>query len=356
MTDFDPAEHQRAIAELLLSEQRFRKLAEATTSALYRLDATATYLVEVYGGAIAPHAREDPPSTSWLIDYIHPDDREATMLAWKRAREEGVPFKVDQRVRRKDGSWGWVLSHAVPLRNEAGEVIEWIGSAMDIDDRKRAEEALSANVTTLQDIRDKQHVLVGELQHRTRNLLAVVRAIASRTFGYRGGHPALEPFLQRLSSLSRVQGLLTGAENERVLLIDVLNTEVEAHGVSHGPRFEANGPKVRLSSHEAQTLALALHELFTNALKYGALLSPTGHLAVTWETWVAANGRSTLSLHWREGGVQMPPGAAERRGQGRELIEDGLRFSLGAKTELAFAEDGVSCHIELPLRLTNAPP
>lgn len=350
---FEITDHVRAASELRISEQRFRTLAEATTNALYRVDATGTYLVEVYGGVIPPHPREAAPSSSWLVDYVHPDDREETLVGWQHALATGTPYRRELRARRADGSWGWVLSHAVPVRDEAGVVVEWIGSATDINERKRTEEALAADVCGLQQLRDQQRVLVGELQHRTRNLLAVVRAIASQTFAHRGDDDTLESFLERLSSLGRVQGLLSRAEGERVKLFDIVHAELQAHGDGYGSRLEIHGSDVRLSSHQVQTIALALHELLTNALKYGALKAPAGRLSVTWETWLAASGRPRLALMWRESGVAMPPAAPARRGHGRELIEEALRFSLRAETQLVFGSDGVWCRIELPLDVTS---
>jgi two-component system, chemotaxis family, CheB/CheR fusion protein len=192
-------------------------------------------------------------------------------------------------------------------------------------------------------------VLVSELQHRTRNLLAVVRAIAAHSFAGQIADCALDGFFQRLSSLGRVQGLISRAEGERVKLADIVRAELEAYGHTARLRLEMHGPTVRLANHQVQVIALALHELVTNAVKYGALQAPEGKLSVTWETWLGAQGRQRLALLWRESGVTMPPHAGMRRGQGRELIENALRFSLHADTQLVFAEDGVWCRIELPV-------
>ncbi len=90
------------------------------------------------------------------------------------------------------------------------------------------------------------------------------------------------------------------------------------------------------------------------AVQYGALQAPEGRLSVTWETWLGAQGRQRLALLWRESGVRMPPHASIRRGQGRELIENALRFSLHADTQLVFSDDGVWCRIELPVDRRSA--
>jgi two-component sensor histidine kinase/PAS domain-containing protein len=338
----------RAEAEMRLSAQRFRTLAEATSNTLYRMNSTGSDLVELHGGRLSEHPRDNKPSNSWLMDYVHPDDHAETMLAWNHAMRTGTPFERELRVRRDDGSWFWMLSHCVPVRDERHVIIEWIGSAKDIDDRKRAEAALTADLHTLQHDQNQQRVMVAELQHRTRNLLAVVRAIASQTFA-RSDSAMLKSFVERLASLGRVQGLLSRVGGDRVKLLDIVRAELEPHGRPQRSGIEIHGPDVRLPWHHVQTLALALHELCTNALKYGALKVPAGQLSVTWETWSAGHGRPRLALTWKESGVPMPSNVRQRRGQGRDLIENALRFSLRAETQLVFGADGVWCRIELPL-------
>lgn len=130
-------------------------------------------------------------------------------------------------------------------------------------------------------------------------------------------------------------------------LSDIVWNELEACTRGNRSRVEVHGPDVRLSAHQLQTLALALHELVTNAVKHGALREPRGRLAITWETWLAASRGQRLALLWQESGVPLPEGAAARRGHGRELIENVLKASLQADTQLVFGSDGVWCRIEL---------
>jgi PAS domain S-box-containing protein len=342
-----------AETEWRLSAQRFRTLAEATSNTLYRMNATGTDLVELHGGQLSEHRRELLPSQSWLVDYVHPEDQAEMMKAWNHAMSTGTPFESEIRVKREDGEWRWMLSHCVPVRDEHGTILEWIGCARDIDERKRSEMALVADVSTL--LRDQSHqrLLVAELQHRTRNLLSVVRIIASQTFGRQDNEAPLSSFLDRLGSLSRVQGLLSRRDRERVNLADVVHAELEPYNNLHRSRIEVHGPDVRLSYQQVQLMALAIHELFTNALKYGALKEPTGQLSITWESWSAGNGKPRLAITWKESGIVMPAGEPLRRGQGRELIENALRFSLRAETQLVFRPSGVWCRIELPLETTH---
>ena len=238
---------------------------------------------------------------------------------------------------------------AIPVSDGHGHIGGIIVFAFEITDHVHTAKALAAEMAELQRLQTRQRVLVAELQHRTRNLLAVVRAISSQMFTGHVGDGMLSSFLERLSSLGRVQGLISRADGERVKLADIVWAELEAYAEGSRSRLEVHGPNVRLSSHQVQTVALALHELVTNAVKYGALQAPAGRLSVTWETWLGAKGHQRLALLWRESGVTMPPHAHVRRGQGRELIENALRFSLHADTQLVFGNDGVWCRIELPV-------
>lgn len=269
------------------------------------------------------------------------------------AFEQGVPTSArNQRIPLgHDVQWD-EMRHDFsvnPIHDENGKVAGVMVLAFDITDHLRTARALADEMAELQRLQSQQRVLVSELQHRTRNLLAVVRAIAAHSFTGHVLGGVLDGFFERLSSLGRVQGLISRAEGERVKLADIVRAELEAYTHTARSRLEMHGPTVRLASHQVQVVALALHELVTNAVKYGALQARDGHLSITWETWLCAQGRQRLALMWRESGVRMPPDASMRRGQGRELIENALRFSLHADTQLVFGEDGVWCRIELPV-------
>jgi two-component system CheB/CheR fusion protein len=200
------------------------------------------------------------------------------------------------------------------------------------------------NVTTLTRSEERQQVLIAELQHRTRNLLAVVQSIAQQTLG-KGG--ALESFYARLAALGRVQSLIGGAMEDHIDLRDIVRLELQALGAQDG-KTSVSGPSVALDFELVQTFALGLHELATNAAKYGALKRETGRLKISWAVRRESADDSVLLLDWQESGVH---GLSQpvRRGFGLDLIEKALRFTLRAKTTLSFGEEGVNCHIELPL-------
>jgi two-component system, chemotaxis family, CheB/CheR fusion protein len=190
----------------------------------------------------------------------------------------------------------------------------------------------------------RQRLLIAELQHRTRNLLAVVQSVAQQTLG-KGG--SLDGFTARLAALGRVQSLVGGAMEDHIDLGEIVHLELQAVGAADG-KVSISGPQVRLGFELVQTLGLALHELATNAVKYGALKVETGRIDISWTIRGHEQDGPVLALDWLETGVPClsPP---TRSGFGRELIEKALRFTLRAKTKLSFGLDGVSCHIELPL-------
>ena len=200
------------------------------------------------------------------------------------------------------------------------------------------------DVTSLTRAEARQRVLIAELQHRTRNLLAVVQSIALRTLGENG---PLDDFLGRLSALGRMQGLVGRVADGEVDLGELVRAELHALGTVEDGRTTVAGPPVALDLERVQILALALHELATNALKHGAFKQPDGRLVVAWSV-EPGDGERRLVLDWTESGVPIPQ-PPTRRGYGRELIERALVFTLKARAALRFGHDGVRCRIEVPL-------
>jgi len=236
---------------------------------------------------------------------------------------------LERRVRHPDGTAHYLV-RILPYR-EAGAGIRGVVLSF-------------VDVTGLTQAEDQQRVLIGELHHRTRNLLTVVQAIATLTLG-KGG--SLQGFMDRLGALGRAQGLLSRSAVDELDLGEVVRMELQAHPAQDG-RVVVSGPPVMLGAAIVQALALALHELATNATKYGALGQEDGHLAVHWRVEADAPGGARAVLEWQESGVRMPDGPLGR-GYGRQLIERALAYSTGASAELRFGTDGVSCRIELPL-------
>jgi two-component sensor histidine kinase len=196
-------------------------------------------------------------------------------------------------------------------------------------------------------------ILVSELQHRTRNLIGVVMAMMERT-GVAGQTLAefKASFGDRLVALGRVQGLLSrAAPGDSVTFDSLLQSELSAQS-EDGGTVTLDGPNgVVLRSNLVQALAMALHELTTNAVKYGALGQRSGHLHVRWWREQDENGSPWILVDWKESGVEPAQTAGEprRAGNGRQLIENALSYQFGARTSFAIDPDGVHCTIALPL-------
>jgi PAS domain S-box-containing protein len=271
---------------------------------------------------------------AWL-DMVHPEDRSRVIQQWKQARAADA-FVADYRLwHMKESRYRAFKNRARPLRDEEGRIIEWLGTSTDVDD--------------LEQLHAREQVMTAELQHRTRNLLALVRSLVRQTLTPDRCHPGdLAVLDNRLAALGRVQKLLSDSV-PGISLRELLAAEVSAVGNGRSAACEMHGPDVLLPTVHVQTLALAVHELVTNASKYGAFAHDGSRLSVRWRL-VSDDARApALSLEWIESGVPMPLGAPTRKGFGRELLEEALKFTLGAQTELTFAADGVRFRIELPL-------
>ncbi|MFE1602637.1 PAS domain S-box protein [Methylobacterium sp. ID0610] len=331
----DVTGRREAETALRESEERFRSFAETSADTLWivkaetgQLEYLSPAFEEMWGepreGVMADLGR-------WL-ELVHPEDRKRASQGMPRVLS-GDRFINEYRiVRPSDGTVRWIHDTGFPIRNERGEVWRAGGIAQDVTDQKETEARLE--------------ILVKELQHRSRNLLGLVTALANRTIGR--GAP-VESFTTRLKALSRAQALLSQSGSDAVEVRALVNAEFAAHLGGPGGRITISGPEVQLTSTQVQTFALALHELTTNAVKYGALKGEVGRLSVAWELLPSDDGGKRLALSWVESGVDVRPEMVSRRGYGRELIEQALAYALQARTEFVLGGDGVRCRIELPI-------
>jgi len=192
-----------------------------------------------------------------------------------------------------------------------------------------------------------QHRISADLKHRLRNNLAQTRSIIRRSqeIAESVEHFALH-LEARIGAVGRIQGALTTAGDAGVELEELVRTELIASAVPERS-YLMQGPAVRLHTKGADSLALAVHELATNSLKFGALATPNGHLAITWAAIEGPVPR--LRISWVESGTTIASLAPRRRGFGQELIECTLPYELGAQTRLMFSPGGVVCEIDVPL-------
>lgn len=285
---------------------------------------------------------EDMIGRSAELTFV-PEDRERGIpeQEMQQAREDGAAPNVRWH-QRHDGRLVFIEGSMQLLKRADGSSHGFLKIGQDVTERRRMEQ--------------RQQVLVAELQHRTRNLMAVVQSIFNNTLrGSQSIDDLAATYQDRLAALARVQGLLSRlGDGARVTFDELIRTELSAIGAlderDGSARATIEGPAgVRLRSSTLQTLALALHELATNAGKYGALGDRGGNLHVRWA--LLPGDRPRLRVEWIESGVAIPGDSdlAPRRGHGRDLIERALPYQLEAETRFEIGADGVRCTIELPV-------
>ncbi len=336
-TTVDVSKRKRAEAALRESEERLRLALDVGRLATWDWDLVTGVIRwnDEHYRLLGYEVGEISPSYEAWIGRIHPDDREATVAALARAREERAAYVKEFRYLLPDGSTRWCAARGRFFYARRGKPVRMIGVTEDITERVQAEEY--------------QRLLLSELQHRVRNTLAVVRSIARRTAA---SSETIEDYTAhfdgRLNAFARTQAAVTRDPSGGVDLETLLAEELMAHGAREGGQVHLDGPSVRLQPKAAEMLALAVHELTTNAVKYGALSTPVGRLDIGWAIDGDGDDRR-LTLRWAEdlaGRPVMPP---RRRGFGFEMLERTLAYDLGAETHLDFTETGLRCIIGLPL-------
>jgi two-component sensor histidine kinase len=260
---------------------------------------------------------------------IHSDDQERMWAAVAAACEPSSGrYDVEYRVRRPDGSWRWLSAWGIvefeTSNDGSARPVAIAGSSRDITAAKLADE--------------HQRLLVNELNHRVKNTLAIVQAITHQTLRHSGDVDEIRQAIDaRIFSLARAHDLLTTANWSGADLVDVVRL---ATGPFSSEKFETAGPPLQVSPKQALAFSMALHELGTNAAKYGALASPTGRISVTWSV-----HRRTLVLTWREHGGR-PVTTPARRGFGSRLLEGRIGSDLGGSAQLEYAPGGVIWQVQ----------
>lgn len=270
----------------------------------------------------------------WLA-AVHPEDRAVTEAAWVRAEAEGR-LEVEHRLREAaTGAYRWFETRALPVRDAEGLVREWFGTGTDIH--------------ALKTLQAQQAHMLSELQHRVRNTLATVRAIARRSAETSESVEDYAMHLEgRLNAVSRVQSAIIRNPVGDLSLSLLVADELVAYQAREGEDFTIAGPPVLVPARAAERLALALHELATNAVKFGALTQEGGSIAISWTVEERGAG-SLLALEWTESGLLMGGPETRRYGFGRDVLERMLPHDLKAEVALGFRSDGLTCRIALPL-------
>ena len=332
LTFQDITEQVEAAAALRQREELLRLAQEAGRIGSFSWDVASGHVI-VSGTFAAIYGRPDAalggPRIAW-IDQVHPEDRAVydrkRAEAFERREEE---FLGEFRILRPDGEQRWISSQSRAEYDAEGRPLRVVGVQVDVTERKEAEE--------------RQGLLVAELDHRVRNVLAVVQAMAQQTV--RSDPAEAAAFAGRLAALARAHGLAASGNWGGVGLRAVLDAALAPHA-DVPERVALEGRDLMLTPRAAQTLSLAFHELATNAAKYGALAARAGRLQVRWAA--TPEDASRLLLDWREsGGPAVEP--PSRRGFGSELVQRSLEHELCGRVVLEFPPTGLVARLELPL-------
>jgi two-component sensor histidine kinase len=258
--------------------------------------------------------------------------------------DHGVKSMINVVIRGERAAWGVLEVDSRQCRDFNEDDVAFLQNYANL--LAAAIERLQVEAE-LRKAADRANILLGELQHRVRNMLLNVQSLARRTVKTSASLEAFgAAFEARLLALMRTQELIAGAAVVSVRLEDTLRQELNAHGAEHGTRVLLSGPEVRLPPKLAQPLGMAFHELATNATKYGALRHSDGRLKVTWRVMPGEQAEDILIV-WRESGVPVavPPA---RRGFGSETIEKSLPYMLGGESVMQYHSDGIECTIRFP--------
>jgi PAS domain S-box-containing protein len=321
---------EASAAALRKSEERLRLAFDAAQMGWWDYDIVADRVT--WSPSLTRIMGFSPESFGATLDgaltHVHPEDRERFRTLVRDGMAEDRSHSCELRFIRPDGSVRWSLAAGQVIRNSAQQPVRFAGVDLDITQRKEAEE--------------RQHMLVRELDHRARNLLAVVQSVLHLS---RAGTTAefIAAVDGRIRALSRTQTLLSEARWQGVELGRIVEEEIAPFSTEQSKQIEAAGAAVSLSPPAAQSLALALHELVTNAVKHGALSVPTGRLSLAWEL-----GPQTLVIRWAEAGGPPPPQQPIRRGFGTKVISAGIEQQLCGSALFEWRSEGLRCTLTIP--------
>lgn len=322
-------ERARSDVRLRESERRFRALVSASSDVVYRMSPDWQEMRQLDGRGFLSDV--EGPTVRWLDSYIFPDDQPMIMAEAHRAIAARDTYELEHRVRQADGSEGWTLSRAIPIINEAGAITEWFGMAADVTNAKR--------------IRDQQRLLNNELSHRIKNLFAMVQAISLQTLRPIKERGEVRTLQERLLALSSAHDILLRNNWIEASVIEVITAALDALGATE--RVDVKGPDIVVGSKAALSMALLLHELGTNAVKYGALSRPQGRIDLRWAI-EAKDDAQLFVLRWVESGgpsIEAPPA---KGGFGTRLLSTGLTGTGGLT--LDYQRDGLQATLASPLR------
>jgi PAS domain S-box-containing protein len=331
-----------AEAALARSEAVLRGITETVREAFYTLEFGAagpsvayisTAFEDIWGRSRESLVAE-PMS---FLDAVHPEDRPRVEASVAR-QQQGHETETEYRIHDPEGREKWIFDRAYPVTNDSGEVTKVIGVAEDITARKHTEM--------------RAELIAQEMDHRARNLMTIVRGIIGQTLRSQPVPESLaETLLGRLTALSAAHKAIMRHKWAHAAMPDLVALALEPFE-ARTSRISAEGPDLQLAPQIGLILALALHELATNALKHGALSVPTGLVSLSWDSCTIGD-QPAFHLIWRETGGPPVAGRSIRSGFGTNLLEQGMSW-YGGETVLDFGPAGLEARLSLPCTLIGA--
>ena len=325
------AERRQSEAALRESEGRLQEALTAGAVTAFVWDARAGSSRRSANAAeILGFGPQETFTAAQFLARIHPDDRARFKALVYGVRPDRPSYVVTFRFIRPDGREVWLEETSSAEFDATGRYLRLKGLTLDITERKRAAE--------------HQDLLLAELDHRVKNVLARVAVVTMYT---RQGSGSMDEFVRafdgRIQSMAAAHALLSQSRWHGVAITDLVHRQLAPYTTKANTTI--GGSDITLSAAATQAVAMVLQELVTNAVKYGALSTPNGRASVSWER---RPGGNTLVIAWRETGGP-PTAAPTRSGYGTSLIRDLIPHELGGTVDLVFAADGVRCDIEIPL-------
>ncbi len=326
----------RSQHELHEQEERWNATYEHAAIGIVELDAEGRFLrVNEAICSITGMSREE--LLGWkLFGRTHPDDRDVDEELYRRQVAGDIGFySIEKRFIRKDGRVIWIAVRSSTVRDARGHFQYGVRVVQDITERKEAEE--------------RQKLLVDELNHRVKNTLATVQSLATQTARGTDSPDAFRrAFEGRLIALSQAHDELTRRHWKNADLRDIVEAATRPHLAGALEQIAIHGESLTVTPRAALTLAMALHELATNAAKYGALSVQTGRIGIDWRVEQAAAGPARLRIEWVE--RHGPPVAEpKRQGFGARFIEGSVASELQGKAVLDYDAAGLRCTMDIPL-------
>ena len=331
----DVTAERRISAALAESELRFRTLADTMPQMVWSTLPNGYhdyYNARWYEFTGVPVGTTD--GEGWN-DMFHPEDRERARTVWQHSLETGEPYEIEYRLKHHTGTYRWTLGLALPIRDTEGNIVRWFGTCTDIHQTKIAGE--------------ERELVAQELSHRIKNIFAVLNGIISLSARSR---PEVRPYAddlrQRIFALGEAHDYIRphsqGAGASQGSLKVLVERLMQPYRSQDSERIEILGEDVIIDDAAATPLALLLHELATNAAKYGALSSQEGRVVLT-----GSQADDRYHLSWKEIGGPPPSEAVANSGFGSRMMELSVKGQLGGSLERLWEPNGLRIEIEIPI-------